>query len=389
MGMTTPEVSTLPISVRLSRIFSQPALRFLLPISLVVVVRACCATILYAYLSPDASIHSTLRNAFYIFAAWDSEHYASIAQSWYPAAPSRQWEFFPLYPAIVRILSFFGLDVSLSALIVSTMSGLISIVVFQKIANFYLSGDRALVATLVYFMLPPIFVFSTVSYSEPVFLLFSMLSWYFFISGKHGKSCLAASLSSLARSYGILIVVPIALKYLKHHEYRRLSYCTVPVFTLAGWMIYSLLMTRIIAPIYGQGTFLTAGSEYYNRIQETLRESLQGHMSIAVSRLLEYAYEHVIVLTIILVSLAFVTILMLRVIKIDQALSVYTLVSFGAIFFFGLSTSVISFPRYLSFIFPIGLALHTRKTKVLLVCLVMLAVLDCLAWYAFLTDGFY
>jgi hypothetical protein len=148
-------------------------------------------------------------------------------------------------------------------------------------------------------------------------------------------------------------------------------------------------MTRIIAPIYGQGTFLTAGSEYYNRIQETLRESLQGHMSIAVSRLLEYAYEHVIVLTIILVSLAFVTILMLRVIKIDQALSVYTLVSFGAIFFFGLSTSVISFPRYLSFIFPIGLALHTRKTKVLLVCLVMLAVLDCLAWYAFLTDGFY
>ncbi|HKM51497.1 MAG TPA: mannosyltransferase family protein [Candidatus Bathyarchaeia archaeon] len=354
-----------------------------------VVLRIFCVTILYTFLSPAASVHSTLQNAFYIFAAWDSEHYISIAQSWYPSAPALEWAFFPLYPAIVRCLSVFGLDFALGALIVATVSGLISIVVFQKIADFYLSRDLALVATLVYFMLPPVFVFSAVMYSEPEFLLFSMLSWYFCIRGKHWKSSLAASMTSLVRPYGVLIVIPIALEYLRHREYRKLVYCTVPVFTLAGWMMYSILMTRTIAPIYGQGTFLTANRDYYPQIQEALREILQGHMSIAVSKLVELAYEHVIVLSIILVSLVLVIIFLLRVIKTDRALGVYAILSVSVIFFIGLLTSIPAFPRYFAFIFPIGLALHTRKTKALLVSLTMLAVLDCLFWYAFLTDSFY
>jgi hypothetical protein len=286
-------------------------------------------------------------------------------------------------------LSVFGLDIALGALIVATASGLISIVVFQKIADFYLPRDRALAATLVYFMLPPVFVFSAVMYSEPEFLLFSLMSWYFYIGGKHWKSCLAASMTTLVRPYGVLIVIPLALESLMHREYRKLAYCTVPVFTLAGWMMYSILMTRTIAPIYGQDTFLTARPEYYTRIQETLRESLQGHMSVAVSKLLEFAYEHVIVISVILVSLVLVLIFLLRVIKIDRALGVYAILSVGAILFFGLPTSINAFPRYFAFIFPIGLALHTRKTKVLMVTLAILAVLDYLAWYAFLTDSFY
>ena len=196
-------------------------------------------------------------------------------------------------------------------------------------------------------------------------------------------------MTSLVRPYGVLIVVPIALEYLRHREYRKLVYCAIPVFTLAGWMVYSFLMTRTIAPIYGQGTFITARREYYTQIQEVLRESLQGHMSVAVSKLVELAYEHVIVLSVILVSLVLVIVFLLRVIKIDRALGVYAILSVGAIFFIGFSTSITPFPRYFAFIFPIGLALHTRKTKTLLVSLAMLAVLDYLFWYAFLTDSFY
>ena len=112
-------------------------------------------------------------------------------------------------------------------------------------------------------------------------------------------------------------------------------------------------------------------------------------MSIAVSKLVELAYEHVIVLSIILVSLVLVIIFLLRVIKTDRALGVYAILSVSVIFFIGLLTSIPAFPRYFAFIFPIGLALHTRKTKALLVSLTMLAVLDCLFWYAFLTDSFY
>ena len=112
-------------------------------------------------------------------------------------------------------------------------------------------------------------------------------------------------------------------------------------------------------------------------------------MVLAVSKLLEYAYENFLVLIVSFVSLMLVVVLAIRVANIDQALGVYTIMSIGAILYFGLPASFLSFPRYFAFIFPIGLALNTRKTKVLLFILIVLALLDYLAWYAFLTDDFY
>jgi len=154
-------------------------------------------------------------------------------------------------------------------------------------------------------------------------------------------------------------------------------------------MLYSLIMTGILAPLYSQGTFLTERSGYYTLIEETLRDSLQGHVVLAVSKLFEYAYANLLVLIVSFVSLMIVALLAIRVTNIDQALGVYTIVSIGAILYFGLPASLISFPRYFAFIFPIGLALNTRKTQTLLSSLIMLALLDYLAWYAFMTDDFY
>lgn len=361
--------------------------RFLLPVSIVVLLRFLCAVILYSILTPADAIHSTLHNELYIFVAWDSEHYDSIARFWYPRTLSGLWEFFPLYPALIRILVLFGLGVSAGALLVATASGLVSIVVFQKIADHYLPHDRALVATLVYFLLPPVFVFMAVNYSEPVFLLFSLLAWYCHINEEAWKSSIAATLSTLVRPIGVFMIIPIGCQYLWRRQYRKLVYCTVPVFTLVGWMIYSFLMTGTFAVFYARETYWR--SEYYARVQETIRESLQGHMDVAASKLLEYAHAHVIVLVASLASLAIVGVLAFRIIKLDKALGLYTIVSIGGVLYFGLPTSFVSFPRYLAFIFPIGLALSTRKMNFAYLSVIILALLDCLAWYAFLADSFY
>jgi hypothetical protein len=154
-------------------------------------------------------------------------------------------------------------------------------------------------------------------------------------------------------------------------------------------MLYSLMMTGILAPLYSQGTFLTERSGYYTLIEETIQESLQGHAVLAVSEFLEYAYANLHLLTVSLVSLMLVALLAIRVTNIDRALGVYTIVSIGAILYFALPASFISFPRYFTFIFPIGLALNIKKTKMLLSSLILLALLDYLAWHAFLTANFY
>jgi hypothetical protein len=294
-----------------------------------------------------------------------------------------------LYPALIGILNVLGVDIPIGGLLVASVCGLASILVFQKLANFYLPRDQSVQTSLAYFLLPPVFVFSAVYYSEPVFLLFSLLSWYFCINGNSWKSCVAASLTVLVRPYGVLIVVALGFQYLRRRQYWQLACCVIPVLTLAGWLIYSFMMTGTLAPLYSQGTFLTERSGYYTLIEETIRESLEGNAVLAVSKFFWYAYANLRILIVSLVSLMLVAFLAIRVTKIDRALGVYSVVSIGAILYFALSASFISFPRYFAFIFPIGFALNSTKKMALLSSLVLLALLDYLAWYAFLTDHFY
>jgi 4-amino-4-deoxy-L-arabinose transferase-like glycosyltransferase len=76
------------------------------------------------------------------------------------------------------------LDIQIGALLVSGLSGIASIPLFLVIARHYLQAQRALYATLLYFLLPPVFVFSGVNYSEPLFLLITLLAWHFHLTGR-------------------------------------------------------------------------------------------------------------------------------------------------------------------------------------------------------------
>jgi hypothetical protein len=89
-----------------------------------------------------------------------------------------------------------------------------------------------------------------------------------------------------------------------------------------------------------------------------------------------------------LLFVAFIVFLGIRAFKIEPALGLYVLISTCIIIAYGFLTSPFSFPRYLTFLFPIGLPLYTRK-RWLIVCLVgVFLVLNYLAWNAYLTDSF-
>jgi hypothetical protein len=90
----------------------------------------------------------------------------------------------------------------------------------------------------------------------------------------------------------------------------------------------------------------------------------------------------------VLAILATVLFLAWRDWKIDRALSIYIIAS---LIILGWRLSVVyrSFPRILSFIFPIGLPMHTRKLNLLLALTLIFLIADYIAWLAFLTDGFF
>jgi Gpi18-like mannosyltransferase len=293
----------------------------------------------------------------YLFAAWDTGYYYSIAQYWYPSSLSPQWAFFPLYPAIVRALYLIGIDVSVGAFVVATIAGLASIPLLLKVAEKYLSAEQAFKTTLLYFLFPPVFVFSGASYSESVFLLLSLLSWNYHLQRKEVRAGLAAGLCTLTRPYGILVALPLAYDFLRRGEFRKLGCLVIPPSALAGWAIYAYSQTGSFAVLAAR-TFWSSQNSLIFR--NALIELVQGSLN-SFQVLLSLLWKYFPIALAALISILLVVPLSFRVWKMDRALGYYSLSSLLVIVYFGFFPSFGSFPRYLAFIFPIALGFGTRR----------------------------
>ena len=371
-----------------SQLFSSVGGRFLKPLCALAVIRLVFALVLYVsfehhlvplYPPPD----ETRQFAWlYLFANWDSAHYVEIARWWYPSQFAPQWAFFPLYPVTIRALALFGVDWWMGAFLVATICGLLSAPLFQAIAEQYMDRSMAMTSTMTYFLLPYLFVFTTVSYSEPLYLFLTLLAWYFHSRSRDALSGVATALASLVRSYGIFILLPISLDFVRRREYRRLAYAVPAVIVIAAWLTYGSTVTgKFLAP-------LSAESYWQNEttlsLQTILSKLFMGNLDV-ISNLSPYFK----VIFGGVVFLCFILILSVKAYKYDRALGVYSAISTILITSFGAFPAYLSVPRFLSFLFPIGLPLHTTRRIILTVVLGLLLILDYLAWYAFLTDIFF
>lgn len=365
----------------------------LFSIGVVVALRLGYAALIYQTLRTDGVFRTPFMSAWssvlpfdwlYLFSAWDTGYYQMIAFSWYPNFQDPLWAFFPLYPAAARILILGGINNWLACFVVATVAGLLSVPVFLTVAEKYLGPNQAFTATVLYFLLPHVFVFSGVSYSEPVFLLFSLLAWHFHQGQKEFKASVSAALCSLARPYGILIAIPLAYEYIKRREPRKLFYLLIPALALSAWSIYGTVETRVLVP------WATAGLYWHtpnaNKVWENMGRLAWGDLT-AVAPLVPYTREAVGLIA----SLVLTAYLVILVSRVDKALTVYILVTvFGILIVTkGYPTTYPAFPRFLSVLFPLGLVLHTSNRKLLAVMVVVLLILDYVAWLSFLTDGFH
>ena len=245
-------------------------------------------------------------------------------------------------------------------------------------------------ATWLYFTLPPVFVFSAVSYSESVFLLFSLLAWYERLAGRERVAGIAAAASSLARPYGFLVGLPLTFEYVKKRRYSQLVYAALPLLIFLGWMLYSFVMTGDFAVIRSLHTYWP--NQPLITLEAAVVESLHGNFHAAeeaMGVLLGFIFAHFLRVIMGLASIVLVALLSYKVLATDRALGVYAIGSLLVISVFGFFPSLGSFPRYLGFLFPIGLALRTRRRRLLALGLVAFIFLDYFAWWAFISDGFY
>lgn len=145
----------------------------------------------------------------------DAEHYLYLAGNWYQTTGSQAYliVFFPLYPVLIRIVSFITGDLIAAGYIVSYVCfGLACYFLFELARLDYdieISKDSVL-----FLMLFPFGVFFAGLFTESVFVLLSILTLYMARKKKHFAACVFASLATLSRLPGTVLLVPIVYEYI-------------------------------------------------------------------------------------------------------------------------------------------------------------------------------
>ena len=174
---------------------------------------------------------------------WDAGHYVRIAESGYHLGPGFP-AFFPLYPMLIHVLDpvLPGGGV-VSALVVANVAAYGALTLLHRLAD-HEFGPRVAQRAAWYLAAFPMGFFLFIGYNESLFLLLVVGALY---AGRRGHWWLAGTLgalSSATRLFGLLLIVPLAVEYLRQvgRRPRRdvLGLALVPL-GVAGYSLYCLV----------------------------------------------------------------------------------------------------------------------------------------------------
>lgn len=306
----------------------------------------------------------------YIFSAWDTSWYVTLARSY-----TFERTFFPGYPFLIRFLNNFINNYWFSAFILSISFGFISLPIFQTIAEKYMEKNEALYGTIIMSFFPYVFVFTTVSYSESLFLLAVLATWYFYLKDRILFASMFSIVATLTKLYGILIILPILADLFLHRKWKK------AMLALAS----PILILVIIIPLFPQkllerivlemnAATWTTSTEYFGTFW--FRDFLSSIFTEAHPTVFFNFYQAFALAFIVLVGY-----LVINSTRTDWRLGFYSIIMFMVIILFGFVNGL---PRYLSFIFPIWLIIRTRDIATLVMIVFLFFIHSLILWYEFL-----
>lgn len=139
---------------------------------------------------------------------FDGNHYVYIAFRGYGHL---QQAFFPLYPLTIRLFTPLLVNPYLSGVLVSSVSYFLSLVIFQKLIRVDYSDQVAKHTLLALIFFPTSFFFSFV-YTEGLFFLLVILSFYFARTNRWFFAGLFGALASYTRFIGIYLVPALLIE---------------------------------------------------------------------------------------------------------------------------------------------------------------------------------
>lgn len=329
--------------------------------------------------SPDRFLGGTITNyllspEIFSWANFDGEHYMSIAIFGYK---NLEQAFFPVYPKLIYFLSkpfyqsFFNslLFADLIGLLISHLSFLIALVVLWDLLRIDFSRKVAFLTLLSLLSFPTSFFFGSV-YTESIFLLLTILSFYFARKKKWFLCGFFGLIASATRVFGILLLPALLLEIWQE----RTS------FKKAFWIL--LIPLGLLSYMYYQ--FVTVGDflAFYH-LQQIIGEQHQAGITLLpqiyfryLKILFSFPISNSLYQTILLEFLVGIIFFVLPIYGFFKGLR-YSYVFFALASFIipTLQGSFSSMPRYVIVLFPsfivMALILNTLQTKIRVVVILV------------------
>lgn len=327
----------------------------------------------------------------YVFVGWDSAWYLSIMTRGYAFSP-QSYAFSPGLPFFGGMFNFFLQNPVVSIALCALVFGVLWVPLYQLLTEKYVSRQAALGLALLFAFSPYVFVFTTVAYSEGIFLFFTLSAWYLFTKGKVAYASVLAAIAALTRIVGILVIVPMLYGSLRQkgtHRRRNVALSLLPISALLLWLAYC----QLTAGNWFASFSTTQWSGLYS-FRSLLFEAIPQK---GVDALLMVPYQNwptppqLLLPAAIICALAIPPFLIWKAAKTDKSLALYSLVTYVGVLFFG---ALVSTPRFFSVLFPLwipltaGLSGSKKSTALVSIVAAVFYAVALYLWISFLNGEF-
>ncbi len=176
---------------------------------------------------------------------FDANWFLKIAERGY-SLEDGSTAFFPLYPLLTRLVGILISNIFLASLIVSAISLVVALVLFQRVASDYGADVGSVKRALIYLLVFPSAFFLFAGYTEATYLAFVLGSFWFAKRRNWPMVAFMGAMAALTRGIGILLLLPLLYMWWTQEGQRlwrdALILQAIPLAALS-YLVYTKLAT--------------------------------------------------------------------------------------------------------------------------------------------------
>jgi len=295
------------------------------------------------------------RNLIQMWTNFDGVHYITLAIYGHGVAglSNMLYAFFPVYPWLIRTVDYLVHNFTGSGVLISNLSFLFSLFILYKLYRLDFKDHVSKLALLLILIFPTSFFFGAV-YTESLFLLLSVLTFYFGRRRQFFLAGLCAAVASATRVTGIFLWPALLVEFylangksLKKMLNPNLVWLSLPPLGLLAYMQYQLLHT-------GSSIFFITSQALIGSNRVVSKIILLHQVFFRYLKMLIFVdHTSPLFFTVLLEFLCGAGVLAILILAIKKMRPSYWLFCFLSFLLPTLTGTFSSLPRYILILFPV------------------------------------